>query len=181
MAVPDIVGRIPTNQSILQPSKFQMGFARLPSCVYNCTNANLPGINLSEIPRSTPFVDIYSPGEKTQYNTFNITFIIDEDLKTWFEIHDWIRGLTFPTSFTEYANFVDSKTPVLGKIYSDCYLTIMTNNNLPNVRIKFIDCFPVNLSDILFSTSETADQTLSADASFRFSYFEIERLRTPTP
>jgi hypothetical protein len=163
------------NRSFLQPTKYQLEFARSPHMTYFCQAANLPGLSLNEVPRSTPFVDLFVPGEKAIYDTLNITFLVDEDLRSWFEIHDWIRGLTFPENFTEYKTTILEAGP-FGKQYSDCAMTILTNSNKPNIRIKFKDCFPTTISSVIFSSQDTSKNVLTADATFRFSYFNVERI-----
>ena len=97
-----ILTRNPENTDLLQSTKFRLTFDRLPGVTYFCQVANFPGVSLTEVIRPTPFVDLYVPGEKLIYDTFNITFYIDEDLRTWLELHDWMRGITFPTDFKEY-------------------------------------------------------------------------------
>ena len=169
--------RNPTNPNFLHPNKFQLNFSRAPNIQYFCQAVNLPGLSLSEIPRNTPFVDIYSPGEKVQYDALNVTFLIDENLQSWFEIHDWIRALTFPTRFEEYRE-LGQLSPVTNQNFpqfSDAQLTILTSANNPNYKVKFIDCFPTALSSIIFSASDSPESVMTADASFRFSYFDIDR------
>ncbi len=176
--------RNPSNTDLLQSTKFRVTFGRLPGITYFCQTANLPGISLTEIPRSTPFVDLYHPGEKAVYDTFNITFLVDEDLRAWTELHDWIRGITFPTGFEEYfaMQTQQSKTNIRGftpqnASYSDATLTIYTNKNNPNFRIKLFDLFPTTVGTITFNTSDSAENIITADATFRFSYYNYERLR----
>jgi hypothetical protein len=172
------ITRNPTNPNFLHPNKFQLNFARAPNIQYFCQAVNLPGISLSEVPRNTPFVDIYSPGEKTVYDVLNVTFLVDEELRTWFEIHDWIRALTFPTKFEEYQR-LGQLSPVTTQNFpqfSDAYMTILSSSNIPYYRIKFIDCFPTTLSSIIFSSADTPESTITADATFRFSYFDIDKL-----
>ena len=96
------INRNPANPNFLHPNKFQLNFGRVPNIQYFCQSVSVPGISMSEILRATPFVDIYSPGEKAIYDILNVTFIVDEELKAWLEIHDWIRAMTFPTDFKEY-------------------------------------------------------------------------------
>ena len=36
------------------------------------------------------------------YDVLNITFIADAEMKSWLEVHDWIRAMTFPTEYEEY-------------------------------------------------------------------------------
>jgi len=171
--------RNPTNKDLLQSTKFQLIFTALPGITYFCQSVNLPGVSLSEVPRNTPFIDLYVPGEKLQYDVLNITFLVDEDLRAWEQLHDWIRALTFPTDFKEYTQLprITSRSyPREQPQYADAAFTVYTNKNNPNLRFKFKDLFPTTLSSIQFNASDTADNIITADASFRFSYFNIERL-----
>lgn len=171
--------RNPVNQNPLHPNKFQLNFSRAPNLQFFCQSVNMPGVSLSEIPRNTPFVDIYVPGEKAIYDTLSVTFIIDEDMKTWFEVHDWIRALTFPTQFSEYKE-LKQLSPLANPNfpqYSDAHLTFLNSSNLPTYRVKFVDCFPTSISGFIFSASDSPESILTADATFRFSYFEIDKLR----
>lgn len=178
------LSRNPANLSLLQSTKFRVTFERLPGLTYFCQSANLPGLSLTEVIRSTPFIDLYHPGEKLVYDTFNVTFLVDEDLRTWTEMHDWLRGLTFPTQFEEYVNLsrqspgVNARTNLTRQppVYSDAMMTVFTNQNNANFRIKFVDVFPINLATIIFNTGDTAENIMTADASFRFSYYNYERI-----
>lgn len=189
-----VLNRNPENTDLLQSTKFRLTFDRLPGITYFCQVANFPGVSLTEIVRPTPFVDLYVPGEKLVYDTFNITFFVDEDLKTWLELHDWMRGIAFPTDFKEYVGLAQSAKQAVRTSssidtqflrdqlekrpqYGNAILTIYTNKNNPNLRVKFVDIFPTSLSTILFNVSDTAENVAYSDASFRFSYYEYERLR----
>lgn len=176
--------RNPSNTDLLQSTKFRVTFERLPGVTFFCQSANLPGVSLTEILRPTPFIDLYHAGEKMLYDTFNITFLVDEDLRTWTEIHDWIRGITFPTEFEEYVRLA-RQTPGASlraatnnriATYCDATLTIHTNKNNPNFRVKLVDVFPTSLSSIVFNTGDTAENIITADATFRFSYYDYERI-----
>ena len=174
--------RNPTNKDLLQSTKFRLIFNNLPGITYFCQTINLPGVSLSEVPRNTPFVDLYVPGEKLMYDTLNITFLVDEDLRAWEQLHDWIRALTFPTDFKEYAELpritggAFRQYPKTQPQYSDAMFTSYTNKNNPNIRFQFKDVFPTTLSPILFNAADTADNIITADATFRFSYYNIERI-----
>ena len=175
--------RNPNNQNFLQPNKFIINFARAPSIQYFCQSVSVPGISLSEIPQNTPFVDVYVPGEKAIYDLLNITFIIDEELKGWIEIHDWIRAMTFPKQFEEYQNLgrlnriasavaASSDKPQ----YSDASITILSSANKPHYRFKFYDVFPTTLSTFIMAASDSPDSQITADGTFRYSYYDIEKL-----
>ena len=135
---------------------------------------------MGEAVRNTPFIDIYSPGDKMIYDLLSMTFMVDENLLSWLEIHDWIRAMTFPTDFQEYRDL-----PRLNKFakanenfpqFSDATLEILTSNFNMNYKIKFVNCFPVSLSSVTFSSTDSPDNFITADAAFRFDYFNIEKV-----
>lgn len=173
------ITRNPTNPNLLHPNKFQLNFSRAPNLQYFCQGVSMPGISLGEVPRNNPFLDIYSPGEKALYDQLNITFYVDEELKAWLEIHDWIRAMTFPTNFDEYKNLqnLSQKWPK-GDFpqFADGSLTLLSSSNKPYYRIKFVDLFPVSLSSFVVSATDTPDNIITADATFRFAYYDIDKL-----
>jgi len=177
------LNRNPSNTDLLQSTKFRVIFDRLPGVTYFCQTANIPGVSLTEIPRATPFVELYHPGEKIVYDTFNVTFLVDEDLYAWTQLHDWIRGITFPTEYEEYLNLARNapasqfRAPTGNfDAYSQATMTVYTNKNNPNFRIKMYDLFPTTLGSILFNTGDSSENIVVADATFRFSYYDYERI-----
>ena len=58
--------------------------------------------------------------------------------------------------------------------YSEIYLTILSNLNNPTRRIHFYNAFPISLSDIEFDTTQSADNIITATASFNYEFFEFE-------
>jgi hypothetical protein len=176
--------RNPANKDLLQSTKYRLVFDRLHGMTFFCQTANLPGVSLTEVLFPTPFMDLYVPGEKIIYDTFNVTFLVDEDLSDWRQIHDWIRGMTFPTDFKEYRGLAKLSTSSafragtsrLPPQYTDATLTVYTNKNNPNLRIKLNDVFPTSLSSVQFAASDSADNVITADATFRFSYYDFERI-----
>jgi hypothetical protein len=128
-------------------------------------------------------VDVYVPGEKAIYDLLNVTFIVDEELKGWLEIHDWIRAMTFPKEFTEYQNLgrlsrIASATKAASDKpkYSDASITILSSSNKPYFKFKYYDCFPTSLSTFIMGANDSPESTMSADATFRYSYFDVEKL-----
>jgi len=175
--------RNPKNPNYLHPNKFQLNFSRLPNMQYFCQTVVVHGISMSEIQQATPFVDLYKPGEKAIYDLLNVTFLVDEMLKSWLEIHDWIRGMTFPTDFKEYRNLgLLSKTAGIRQAagiapqYSDATITILSSANNPTYRFKFYDVFPTSISSFPMSTTDSPDTAITADATFRYAYFDVAKV-----
>lgn len=177
MSIPS-VPHTPANPNQMHPNKFTVKVACLPTVEYWCQNVNVPGLSLGEAPRTTPFIDLYAPGEKLIMNPFSITFIVDEDMNGWLEVYKWMRGLTFPKEFSEYRNldkrFAAWSTPM--PQYSDITLNILDTKQNPKIRVKFENCFPTSLSDLLLSATAGPDDPMTADVVFRFDKYEIEIL-----
>lgn len=170
--------RNPPSSNYLQSTKFQIVFPRVTSMTYFCRSVNIPGISVTPARQNTPFVDLYRPGDKLQYETLDVEFIVDEELWSWQIIHDWIRGYSFPCSFNEYKNLnreslvsLHSQQPQ----YSDGYLSTLTSQNNSKTILKFIDAFPVSLSEIRFDSSQSADSIISATATFRYQLYNFSR------
>jgi hypothetical protein len=152
---------------------------RIPDYTFFLQSVNIPGLSSNEVFRETPFSTNMLPGDKAQYDTWNMTFLIDEDYRSWLEIHDWIRSYTFPENFDEYRRMqvrYGSKDQTGGQ-YSEAILTIHDNANVPNLRVKFIGVFPTMISSVQLDQTQDASLTMVSDATFRFSYHQIERIK----
>ena len=163
---------IPENTSMLQSTKFTFQFPNLPFLRYFCQTVEIPSVFTSAVEVVTPFISTYRHGVQMKFEELTVNAIIDEELKVWEETYNWIRALTKPTDFAEYVKNITKN----GKVYHDAILTINTNANIPNVRILFKDCHPIALGSVRFNTAENADTILTADITFRYDYFELERL-----
>jgi hypothetical protein len=169
--------RTPQNTNLLQPTKFLLTFDRIPTVQYFLQSVNLPGINLGQAPINLPSGDVFAPGNKISYNPFNMHFLLDESLQGWQELHTWFRSIASPESFEERRRLsaLQSKnSPRSANYYSDATLTILSSLNNPLFRVKFINMFPITLSDVIFDSSQTADDIMTGDGVFMFDYFNFE-------
>ena len=89
--------------------------------------------------------------------------------------------MTFPTEFEEYKSLeklnrftstLANKTPQ----YCDGAVTILSASNKPYYRFNFKDLFPISLSGFVVSSTDTPDTIITADATFRFTYYNVEKL-----
>ena len=175
---------MPSNINPAQSTKFQLHFDRLPDMTFLCQGVNIPGVSIQAYPQPTQFVELYTPGNKLQYESLEIKFIIDENYQSWQSVHDWIRGMSFPYEYQEYVNLnLQNRSLPPGSVpnalppqYSDAYLSLYTNKNNENFKIQFIDCFPISLSEINLNVENDADTILYGDATFKFSYYNFIRV-----
>lgn len=116
---------------------------------------------------------IYVYGEKLNYEPLVLSALMDEDLRVWDETFKWLTSLTRPQSSEQFPRKTPGdRTP----LYFDGYLTINSNSNNPNIRIKFINCHPTSIGMVNFDTKVDADTIPTADFTFRYDYFEIDRI-----
>ena len=174
MTTESLTSNTPENTSILQSTKFTFIIPDKPFLKYFCQTVMLPSISTTEVAVPNPFSTVYVHGDHMVFEPLTITALMDEDLRVWEETYKWLRSLTRPSSYSEYARKGprDIKTP----LYFDGYLTVNTNANNPNIRVKFHNCHPTSIGMINFDTKVDADVIPTADFTFRYDIFEIERL-----
>jgi hypothetical protein len=161
----------PLNKNFLSPIGFIFNINRLTHVNYFCVAASIPGITLGALEFDTPFVKIPMPGDKLTYEPLNVRFKIDEDLKNYSEIFNWMVGLGYPESFEQrYPQF---RTPSTTNEYSDASLIVLATNNKPVLEIKFKDVFPIALSSLEFNTEQTTVEYLGAETTFAYKSYSL--------
>jgi carbonic anhydrase len=98
-----------------------------------------------------------------KFGTFEISYLIDEDLLNYKEIFDWLKSL------------VETKhvTSTSSDHYRDMTLTVMNSANNVTKQIKFVDAHPISLSSLPFDITTTDVEYLTAIASFQYSYYKF--------
>tara|TARA_Y100000996_G_scaffold268090_1_gene211067 strand:+ start:9952 stop:10500 length:549 start_codon:yes stop_codon:yes gene_type:complete len=163
----------PDNKNFLSPVGFKFQIRKLPHVNWFLQSVNIPGINLGEATHPTPFVDTFFPGDMT-FDPLNITFKVDEDLKNWAELQEWIFALGTPNNFDEYRRNVNR----MGNeaIFSDGTLITLNSYMNANYEIIFKDLFPTSLSDLTFDTTSADIDYLTASATFRYVNYELRKI-----
>ena len=163
------ITRSPENTNLLQPTKFLLTFERIRTTQYFCQSVNLPGVSLGEVNRATPFLDMYSPGTKLSYSPLDVEFLVDEELQSWKNIYDWFLSIADPDGFEKRDGSKELQTL---KHFSDATLTILSGLNNPVLRIHYTNLFPVSINDIVFDTTRSADNIITARATFRYQSYK---------
>ena len=176
----------PNELDYLRPNAFKFQIHNIPNVSYFCQAANIPEINLPPATQMTPLVDIPHPGDKLEFGVLMIRFLIQEDMKNYKELYDWLVGLGFPKDhkqFAEYTKTQEYRFPDispqnqqgLGQ-YSDATLTLLDSNNNAKVLFRFVDAFPISLQGLDFEIVTGSTDYMIAVAMFKYSYFDIEVL-----
>ena len=184
------LARQPDKLDYASPTQFKFGIHQLPKVEFFTLSANVPGISAGVVTRATPFKDIPLVGDKLTYDNLSITFQVDEYLENYVSLHNWMKGIGFPTNRQEFRTYRDvtSNTPSEGKepsidvigsatpdraLYSDAYLMVLSNKNNPIVEVNFKDVFPVSLGALEFTQSVTDVEFMTVTAEFAYQIYEI--------
>lgn len=173
MTKTSLLTKIPENKNFLQSTKFTFVFPTLPFLRFFGQTCTIPGVYTNPPPQNVPHALVYRHGDTLQYDQLTISTLIDEDIQIWEEIYLWLQALTKPQQYEQYNKFKNSES----KLYHDGILTINTNANIPNIRILFKNCHPISLGAINFDTTTNAENTLTIDITFRYDYYEFERIK----
>ena len=183
--------RQPTKQDYADPTKFKFSIVKLPKVEYFCTQVNLPGVSIADnYTQPTPFRDIPLPGEKLRYEQLSVTFLVDENLENYQEIHGWLRGIGFPGGHAEFKTLLaggsdrfptsKGKTPNQGGIFSDATLNILTSKNNPNIEVRFRDIYPISLSGLDYNQQATDINYLTCAVTFQYKIYEFANISGST-
>ena len=195
MTTTNSYSRQPTKLDYASPTQFKFSIFKLPKLEYFCTAANIPGVTLGSTSLPTPLKDVPIPGDKLDYDTLNISFLVDENLENYREIHGWLTGLGFPKDYSQYRALqsagsdrfptttnetysseigqVSKQTPDDGGLYSDATLFVLTSKNNSNIEIRFRDVYPISLSGLDYNQQATDVDYLTATVTFQYKIYEF--------
>jgi len=170
----------PTNLNALYRNKFRLSFVKFPLMSFYCQSASLPAISVPSVVVKTPLNPVPTPGTVMEFSSLVATIIVDEYLDNYYEIYNWLVGLSSPEDVTQYPDWLNAQSAINGQSkpenldYSDGLLEIL--NGYENVvrRVRFISAFPVSLSELTLSTTDAATEPVTFSTTFEYLDFEIE-------
>ena len=190
----DALNRQPTVFDYSQQSQFKVFLPLFPTTEWFVVRANVPGVSLGQAVQTTPMLDMPIIGDKLTYDDFYVTFLVDEELKNYTEMHDWLINCAAPETRSQFQGKARPdgipKRPqteimdlILGNIkesdrdlYSNLDLFIMSSKNNPVVKIQMVEAFPISLTNIEYSHQESDVTYAECTATFAFSYFTISAI-----
>lgn len=170
-----MVGQVGFTNNFLNPTGFRFVIKRLPHVSFYVQGANVPGISIGTTEQATPFKTIYYHGDKINYNTFSVSIRLDEYMKSFTEIKNWMEGLTSPDNFRQYANL--AKDPNGDNLYSDATLAILDSRGNVSIEIGMKDIFPINIGDIVLNVTDQDINYISLDVTFQTMGFDVNIIK----
>jgi len=196
MTTNNIIDRTPTKLDYASPIQFRFKITKLPLVEFTIQTANIPGISLGSTEMPTPLKEVSMPGDKVNYQSLDVSFLVDENLNNYKELHDWIIGLGFPQDYRQFSDVLGTgadrfpgstsssaatgtsiKQPLSeGGIYSDATLTVLSSKNIAKTEIRFQNVYPTSLGSLSYDIKAGDVDYLQVQASFNYMYYDIIQL-----
>jgi len=129
---------------------------------YKVQQASIPSISVEATPSPYGASTLYSIGDRTNYEPLELTFLVDENLKNYKEIHNWIIG-----ALTANDSSNDGK-------FKDITLMILSSHNNVVQEIQFAGAFPISLSTLQFDSAAGDIEYLTASVTFQYQYYKLK-------
>jgi hypothetical protein len=173
---------LPTNKNFLSPLGFTFSIKKTPNVNYFVQAVALPSLLLGQSDIRTPFVKLPIPGDQLDFGTLIVTYRVDEEMRNYKEIFDWMIALGFPDNFGQYAAIAPNRGKFGGNVtnptsgtgpYSDASLIVLNSVKAPIINIIFKNLYPISLTDVLFDTMRTDVDYVDATVTFAFESFTL--------
>jgi hypothetical protein len=171
------------NRNFLSPVGFKFTIAKTPKVNFFCNSARIPEINLGVANQPTYLKDLDIPGDKLTYGDLTLRFLVDENLENYMAIHNWMTGLGFPETTQDFKDLTtnDDGQRDFEEQFSDGNLQILNSNFRPVANVKFFNLFPISLTSLDFDATEPDVQYFTAEASFKYTVYNILGTDNRTP
>jgi len=168
------IDKLPLNKNFLSPLGFKFSIYKTPKINYFVQAASIPSLSLGRIEQGTPFSKIKFPGDKLDWGDLTITFRVDEELRNYYELYNWMVQLGKPENFSQYQQIA---TAAMGEgVVSDATLIVLSSSKNPIMEVKYSNLFPVSLSELNFNTQLNDVDYIDCIATFAYEKFSITYL-----
>lgn len=172
------------NRNFLSPVGFKFTLTKAPKVAFFCQQAGLPELSLGIANQPSYLKDIDVPGDKLEYGDLTVSFLVDENLENYMSIHNWLLGLGFPETTSQFKTLVEDDRqvartnrkvaePDYNQQFSDGSLIILSSHFNPAYQVTFKDLFPYSLTGLDFDATSGDTDYFTASASFKYTYFTI--------
>jgi hypothetical protein len=172
------------NRNFLSPIGFKFTIDRMRGVEFFCQSASIPSVSLGSADVGTRLNKIKNPGDELQYEDLFLRFLVDENMKNWYQVHDWMREIATPYSTKEFKyNRGDIKSTnkreatydyasANNQWRCDCSLFILSSNYRVVSEFVFRDAWPSSLSTLNFDASTPDINYFTAEVSLKYNYYD---------
>ena len=162
-----------TNINLLQPTAFKLIIDRknFPNLEFFCQSVAHPAMDIpaADIPYSR-IGNIAMAGDKLTFTELECIIIVDENLNAYTEMYNWMQRLVQTPQRSRLDRSLTNTAP---PTYADITLAILSSHNNVTRKIRYIDCVPTGLGNMMMEATTGDTTQITFPATFRFSYFEL--------
>lgn len=156
----------------LSAGGFKIQVKRLPNVEFFSNKVLLPSVTTNSVKSDTPLSSFYSVGDHLSYADLDLTFIVDENMKNYIEIYNWLSAFGTPEKLETYDKLERSQDGLV----SDITVIILNSHKLPNIEVTFLNAFPVGLTPVSLDLSGQDVNYVEATTTLRYDRFLIKQL-----
>ncbi|QBP06172.1 tail completion protein [Synechococcus phage S-B68] len=165
------------NRNFLSPIGFRFAIDKMRGVDFFCQSATVPQMTMGSVDTGTRFNRIPQPGDELNYDDLTIRFLVDENMKNFYQVHDWMRQIATPYSSKEFKykrGKIESQNDKENNVQwrSDCSLFILSSNYQPVAEFVFKDAFPVSLTSLPFDAANEDIRYFTAECQLKYTYFD---------
>ena len=167
----------------LYGNHYRFSIERLPDLTFFVQSVSSPTASGGVAVQENPFALIQHPGSRLRYGQFTVTYLVDASFKTYFSLYYWMKGYGFPHDFDEVTRFrakqllnsqVSPLTRPIDLEKTTATISILTPDTASIVaEIQIDEVFPVELSSLDFTSTDSDSSILTTTATFSCSTFDV--------
>lgn len=148
------------NRNPLYPGQFGLVIEsdKFKTVEYFCTNVSIPSLSMTATIQNFQHIEGFGFGDQIKYGTLTVTFIIDEELKNYLELHSWMERIR------------DQGV----EEYYDAVVLIYNNRSRLVRQVRFRDLVPQSLGEIALSSQSPPETPITCNVDFVYTGFSFE-------
>ena len=163
--------RQPSTDNYLLNNSFKFSIDRIPQVTYFCQKANIPALEFGFVEQPTKFGNkLQLSGTLYDFSTLEISFIVDEEMKNWLEIFNWMKSLGSMEDF--------SLNVPTNQHQTDAEMIILSSAYRPTLSVQYKGVFPISLSGVDFDSAVADPEPVLATATLQYRSYDIVPLNT---
>jgi len=163
------------NKNYLQPTGFRVIIDRenYPNLEFFAQSVDHPDVSMTAPTVAYSRIgNVSLPGDALEYSELNIQFILDEDVKSYLELYNWLEDMVNKDFVEQGARSSRNTSDV--PTQADISVSILSSHNNQNKRILYKGCNPTSLSGLQLTSIASSVEYLTFNASFAFTGFEFK-------
>ena len=173
-------------RNLQSSSNFNVIIPRLKNAAYFIQDVTLPGLSSSSANAANQFKSIPFTPDRLEFGNLEVSIRMQEGMRAWFEVFQWMIGITFPNKHEQYYRLHTNNIPEIERpaakelnnsnLYDQIVLMILDSNYQPYLEITFKDAYTISMSDLTFTSQDDKNETMTFNVTFTYDYYRVTEL-----